>query len=66
MMAAMVWSALRICGDGIVWMAWTERPQPRVPVTSDRFFITKRPRTSVWIGRPLTRRPWNGVIFESD
>ena len=31
-----------------------------------RPFITKRPRTSVWIGKPFTRRPFQGEIFERD
>ena len=41
-------------------------PSPCVSGTSVRSFMTKRPRTSVWIGRPLTLRPFHGEIFERD
>ena len=41
-------------------------PSRACRASSARSFITKRPRTSVWIGRPFTRRPWNGVIRDSD
>ncbi len=44
----------------------TERPWPRVPRTSSRSRITKRPRTMVWIGRPFTLRPCHGEIFARD
>ncbi len=53
------------CGGGICWMAWTERPQPRVSATSTRSFMTKRPRTSVCSGRPFTGRPCHGVILRA-
>ena len=48
------------------WIACTERPQPRASCMSVRSFMTKRPRTRVWSGRPLTRRPFQGEIFERD
>ena len=53
-------------GAGMCWMACTERPQPRTPSISLRSFMTKRPRTKVCSGRPLTRRPFHGEIFERD
>ncbi len=52
-----LFGVLQPCGGGICWMAWTERPKPRVSATSVRSFMTKRPRTSVWSGRPFTVMP---------
>ena len=47
-------------------MSCTERPLPRAFSCRTRSFITKRPRTSVWIGSALALRPCQGEIFERD